>query len=81
MKFNVKRTQIEVVQEGDYFFVESWGRLEPLIYDTYKFLTLKQLKAIFTPADLESLDLVEPDRNEKICEESGKQDPNYYKGE
>ena len=81
MKFNVKRTQIKVVQQGSNFYVQYWGCLEPLIKYPDGPLTLKQLTDIFEPADCIALDLVEPDRHEKIVEKSGKKDVNYYEGE
>ena len=79
MRFNVKRTQVKVVEKDGLFYVKYWGCIGPLIHDTGMTLTIEQLKSIFTPANLEALDLVEPDRNEKICQRSGREDPNFYK--
>ncbi len=81
MRFNVRRTQIKVVQIGSEFYVKHWGCLEPLIKYPDKSLTLEQIKEIFVPADCVALRLVDPDRSERISGKSGKEDPNYYKGE
>ena len=80
MKFNVKRTQIEVVEVNGEYYVKHWGVLEPLIQMPDKPLTLEQLKTIFMPADCVALDLVDPDRNKKLAH-IGQVDPNFYKGE
>jgi hypothetical protein len=80
MRFNVKRAQIEVHEIGGKFYVKHWGCLEPLIKYPADPLTLNQLQTIFTPACCESLDLVEPDRNEKL-KQIGQTDPNFKEGE
>jgi len=80
MRFNVKRTQVKIIQVGGEFYVEHWGGLEPLIQYTRKPLTLEQIKAVFDPADCVALDLVEPDRNKNL-QQIGQKDPNMYRGE
>ena len=65
MKFNTKQMQIEVdpdplmpgsfqVTKGCKFVKEGW------------LLRMDELKTDFIPADCEALDLVDPDRNERL---------------
>ncbi len=79
MRFNVKRTQVKIIQLGGRFYIKHWGCLEPLIQDVGMSFTLDQIKTVFDPANCEALDLVEPDRHERLVEKAGTTDPNYRK--
>jgi len=70
MKFNLKRYQVEIEPHP-----ESPGMFRVTkgceFFDESNVLRLEYLKEHFTPVDCEAVDLVDPDRTERLCRTGG----------
>jgi len=64
MKFVMKKVMATVDPHADGLFIVN---MENDILFKQRILTLIELKEHFDPADCEALDLVDPDRNMRLC--------------
>jgi len=71
MKFTIKKFTIELATnaDGKIMRVTNWGNVPRLKLTTPGYITRKDLIDLFEPADCDALNLVDPDRTERLCKD------------